>query len=177
KRSNQWRRWQQDVIPPLIPHFVGLLHLTKSLRLSDTLQLPIQTACTGLVPCSVTKRKIAILRFSCKSLPVEDIELEICECTSAAMQLMQYGAFPCAPFHPSLAVDLRMLEFTMNLFIQIAPNNTAFSLTLERCIASMGFQLDHQNSLQRRFGNCLMWYIHLCNQTKEHYSIKLEEAR
>ncbi|KAJ7637499.1 hypothetical protein B0H17DRAFT_1217055 [Mycena rosella] len=67
KRSNQWRRWQQE-----------------SLRYCDTL------------------RKIALVRFS----SVEDIELEICECTPAAVQLMKYGAFPCAPFHPSLAVDL-----------------------------------------------------------------------
>ncbi|KAJ7708199.1 hypothetical protein B0H17DRAFT_1156047 [Mycena rosella] len=29
----------------------------------------------------------------------------------------------------------------------------------------------------RRFGNCLLWYIHLRNQTKEQYSTKLEEAR
>ncbi|KAJ7704889.1 hypothetical protein B0H17DRAFT_1156918 [Mycena rosella] len=84
---------------------------------------------------------------------------------------------PLHPFHPSLAVDLRVLEFTMNLFLQIAPNNTAFSATLERCLASMGFQLDHQHSLRRWFGNCLMWYIHLRNQTKQHYNIQLEKAR
>ncbi|KAJ7632028.1 hypothetical protein B0H17DRAFT_1280950 [Mycena rosella] len=174
KRSNQWRRWQQEVIPPLIPHFVRALYLTKSLRYCDTLVLQARRACTGDIPCaSITKRKIALVRFS----SVENIELEICECTPAAVQLMKYGAFPCAPFHPSLAVDLRVLEFTMNLFVQIAPNNTALSTTLERCLGSMGFQLDHQNSLRRRFGNCLLWYIHLRNQTKEQYSTKLEEAR
>ncbi|KAJ7687773.1 hypothetical protein B0H17DRAFT_1203476 [Mycena rosella] len=174
KRSNQWRRWQQEVIPPLIPHFVRALYLTKSLRYCDTLVLQARRACTGDIPCaSITKRKIALVRFS----SVEDIELEICECTPAAIQLMKYGAFPCAPFHPSLVVDLRVLKFTMNLFVQIAPNNTALSTTLERCLGSMGFQLDHQNSLRRRFGNCLLWYIHLRNQTKEQYSTKLEEAR
>ncbi|KAJ7648902.1 hypothetical protein B0H17DRAFT_1163757 [Mycena rosella] len=108
---------------------------------------------------------------------VEDIELAICQCMPAAVQLMKYGAFPCASFHPSLAVDLHVLEFTINLFLQIAPNNTVFSATLERCLASMGFQLDHQHSLRRRFGNCLMWYIHLRNQTKQHYNIQLEKAR
>jgi hypothetical protein len=48
---------------------------------------------------------------------------------------------------PSLAVDLRVLEFAMNLFLQISPNNTAFSLTLERVLGNMGFQLGHQVSL------------------------------
>ena len=61
------------------------------------------------------------------------------------------GAFPCAPLSPSLAVDLRVLEFTRNLFLEIAPNTTAFSITLERCLSSLGFQLDHK---VRRF-RCL----------------------
>ncbi|KAJ6587393.1 hypothetical protein B0H10DRAFT_2233998 [Mycena sp. CBHHK59/15] len=32
----------------------------------------------------------------------------------------------------------------MNLFVQIAPINTAFSLALERVLSNMGFQLDHK---------------------------------
>ena len=48
---------------------------------------------------------------------------------------------------PSLAVDLRVLEFAMNLFLQISPNNTAFTLALERVLMNMGFQLEHQVSL------------------------------
>ncbi|KAJ7462893.1 hypothetical protein FB451DRAFT_1341052 [Mycena latifolia] len=94
---------------------------------------------------------------------------------------MKCGAFPCVPIQPSLAVDLRVLEFCKNLFLQIAPNNTAFTTTLERCLSSMGFQLQHQrfeqNSLRRRFSNCLMWYIHLRNETKERYGNMLEVER
>ncbi|KAJ7476802.1 hypothetical protein FB451DRAFT_1033323 [Mycena latifolia] len=82
-----------------------------------------------------------------------------------------------ATVQPSLAVDLRVLEFCKNLFLQIAPNNTAFATTLERCLSSMGFQLQHQNSLRRRFGNCLMWYIHLRNETKQRYGNLLEAER
>ncbi|KAJ6626102.1 hypothetical protein B0H10DRAFT_1668996, partial [Mycena sp. CBHHK59/15] len=64
-----------------------------------------------------------------------------CQCSPAAVQLMHAGTFPCAPLLLSLAVDLCVLEFTMNLFIQIAPNNTAFSLALECVLSNMGFQL------------------------------------
>ncbi|KAJ7896179.1 hypothetical protein B0H13DRAFT_2338508 [Mycena leptocephala] len=106
--------------------------------------------------------------------PIEDLELQVCKCTPAAVQLMQVSAFGCAPILPSLAVDLRVLEFTMNLFLQVAPNNTAISIALERVLSNMGFQLDHQNSLRRRFGNCLMWYTHLRNRLKAKYSGLLE---
>ena len=79
-------------------------------------------------------------------LAVEDVEIRVCTCSPAAVQLMNVGAFPCAPLLPTLAVDLRVLEFTMKLFVQIAPNTTAFSMTLEQCLGSMGFQLDHRVS-------------------------------
>ncbi|KAJ6553756.1 hypothetical protein DFH09DRAFT_1085514 [Mycena vulgaris] len=114
----------------------------------------------------------------CQLVPgVEDVEMQICTCYPAAVQIVRYGTFPCAPVLPSLAVDLRVLDFTMNLFLQIAPNNMVLSVPLERCLGSMGFQLEHKNSLRRRFGNCLMWYIHLRQQTKEHYSKLVEAAR
>jgi hypothetical protein len=66
---------------------------------------------------------------------------------------MQVGAFGCAPILPSLAVDLRVLEFTMNMFLQVAPNNTAISIALERVLSNMGFQLDHQVSIIRAPGS------------------------
>lgn len=84
---------------------------------------------------------------------IEDLELQVCKCTPAAVQLMQVGAFGCAPVLPSLAVDLRVLEFTMNLFLQVSPNNTAISIALERVLANMGFQLDHQVSIIRAPGS------------------------
>lgn len=80
------------------------------------------------------------------SLAVEDVEIRVCPCSPAAVQLMNIGAFPCAPILPTLAVNLRVLEFAMNLLVQIAPNTTALAMTLEHCLGSMGFQLDHQVS-------------------------------
>ncbi|KAJ7912883.1 hypothetical protein B0H13DRAFT_1874459 [Mycena leptocephala] len=160
KRAVQWQRWQQEVVPALLPHFARLLQETKSLRDLDASR-----------PTKL--HKVAIVRFS----TIEDLELQVCKCTPAAVQLMQVSAFGCAPILPSLAVDLRVLEFTMNLFLQVAPNNTAISIALERVLSNMGFQLDHQNSLRRRFGNCLMWYTHLRNRLKAKYSGLLEAVR
>ncbi|KAJ7484357.1 hypothetical protein FB451DRAFT_1392915 [Mycena latifolia] len=172
KRAAQWRRWQLEVIPNLIPHFVRIMHETKSLRDCGDLALPtgIPEGCSCV---AARVHKIAIVRFCA----VEDVQLCICPCLPAAVQLMKCGAFPCAPMQPSLAVDMRVLEFCKNLFLHIAPNNTAFATTLERCLSNIGFQLQHQNSLRRRFGNCVMWYIHLRNETKDRYRKLLETER
>ncbi|KAJ7071743.1 hypothetical protein B0H15DRAFT_793346 [Mycena belliarum] len=171
KRISQARRWQLETLPKVMPFLARVLYKTKSLRHSDKLASPPTS-----MNCACEKakaHKVAIVRFSC----VEDLQMRICACSPAAVQLMQFGAFPCAPILPSLAVDLRVLEFARNLFLQVAPNNTAFSTTLERCLGGMGFQLQHQNSLRRRFGNCLLWYIHLRSEFKAHYGKLVEAAR
>ncbi|KAJ7194705.1 hypothetical protein GGX14DRAFT_678291 [Mycena pura] len=169
KRAAQWRRWQEDVIPTLIDHYVRLLHQTKSLR-----DMPTPTPCAPVCSCGKQSRKVAIVRFTC----VEDMEIKVCPCSPAVtVQLMQAGAFACAPLLPSVAVDLRVLEFTTKLFVHIAPNTTAFSEALERALETMGFQLDHRNSLRRRFGNALQWYAHLQNQTKARYRAIIDALR
>ncbi|KAJ7075038.1 hypothetical protein B0H15DRAFT_956854 [Mycena belliarum] len=171
KHISQARRWQLETLPKVMPFLARVLYKTKSLRHSDKLASPPTS-----MNCACEKakaHKVAIVRFSC----VEDLQMRICACFPAAVQLMQFGAFPCAPILPSLAVDLRVLEFARNLFLQVAPNNTAFSTTLERCLGGMGFQLQHQNSLRRRFGNCLLWYIHLRSEFKAHYGKLVEAAR
>ncbi|KAJ7336153.1 hypothetical protein DFH08DRAFT_965053 [Mycena albidolilacea] len=168
KRAAQWERWQRSVLPMLRPELARLLHETKSLRDLDG-RRPQSPSCA----CNRRSHKVAVVHFS----SIEDVEIHICDCTPAAVQLMRLGAFGCAPMLPSLAVDLRVLEFAMNMFLQISPNNTAFSLTLERVLANMGFQLEHQNSLRRRFSNCLMWYTHLRNLLKHYYSSIIDTTR
>ncbi|KAJ7444054.1 hypothetical protein B0H11DRAFT_1696122, partial [Mycena galericulata] len=168
KRAAQWQRWQGEVIPNLLPHFARFLHGTKSMRHYDGLEIPRKTCqCVGRV------LKVAVVHFS----SIEDLDLTVCACAPAAVQRMCAGAFPCAPLSPSLAVDMRVLAFTADLFLHIAPNNTAFAQTLERSLSNMGFQLDHTNSLRRRFRNCLMWYAHMRNLHKERYSQIIEATR
>ncbi|KAJ7713201.1 hypothetical protein DFH07DRAFT_974803 [Mycena maculata] len=168
KRAAQWKRWQVEVLPNLLLPFARILHETKSLRDYAPLEIPAKSCgCTGRI------LKVAIVRFSA----IEDVVLTVCACTPAPVQLINAGAFACAPVSPSLAVDLRVLEFTRNLFVQIAPNNTAFALALERVLANMGFQLDNKNSLRRRFGNCFMWYSHLHNLHNERYTRLVDAAR
>ncbi len=70
--------------------------------------------------------------------------IRICPCSLAAPQLLKRGFFPCAPLQPSLAVDLRMTDFAMRLFLNLPPNVTAFANTLESCMDSMGYKLENR---------------------------------
>jgi hypothetical protein len=74
------------------------------------------------------------------SLP-EIVSLPICTCTPPALQLLSLGLFPCAPSRPTLAVDLNMLEFVKELFVNAAPNTTAWCDTLESFLAGRKYKL------------------------------------
>ncbi|KAJ7084729.1 hypothetical protein C8R44DRAFT_545575, partial [Mycena epipterygia] len=170
KRAAQWRRWDQEIIPLLIPHYSWVVWETKFLRELEKLGPPVQDC-----DCIPRNQRVTIMRFSCTS--VEDMDVPVCDCRLAAVTLVRGGAFPCAPLQPSLALDLRVLEFASKLFLNIAPNHTAFSTTLETILSTMGYQLNHQNTLRRRFGNALTWYGHLRNRSKAHYRAALEKMR
>ncbi|KAF8143385.1 hypothetical protein K438DRAFT_1783790 [Mycena galopus ATCC 62051] len=177
KRAAQWHRWQNETLPALLPEYARMIQEMKSLR-------DLEGRKPQASPCACHKEihRVAVVRFSA----IEDFEIHSCKCAPVSVQLMRMSAFGCSPVKPSLAVDLRVLEFTFNLFLQISPNNTAITVALERVLGNMGFQLDHQNytnevshqhSLRRRFGNCLMWYTHLRNLLKHDLQIKLEAVR
>lgn len=64
-----------------------------------------------------------------------------CTCTSVPLQLLSKGFFACAPNEPTLAVDITILDFVQELFVNTAPNTTAWCETLENFLDSWGFKL------------------------------------
>jgi len=54
---------------------------------------------------------------------------------------MDIGLFPSAPLFPTLAVDLQVLDFVRELFVNAAPNITAWCNTLESFLSVRGFKL------------------------------------
>ena len=77
-----------------------------------------------------------------KFIPCIEIDkLTLCTCTSPALQLLKRGFFPCAPVSPSVAVDLNMLEFVNELFVNAAPNTTAWCETLESFLGNRKYKL------------------------------------
>ncbi|KII83750.1 hypothetical protein PLICRDRAFT_83678, partial [Plicaturopsis crispa FD-325 SS-3] len=105
------------------------------------------------------------------------IEIQVCACRPAASQLLARGLFPCAPRAPSLAVDLRMLEFVRTLFVRVPPNATAWCDALEDFLDGRGYKLDSRNSLRRRFSNAVVWYGSLVNAAKYTVASFLQEIR
>ena len=68
-------------------------------------------------------------------------KISLCTCKDLALQLLQRGFFPCAPQQPSLAIDLGVLDFAQDLFINAAPNTTAWCETLEGFLSARRFKL------------------------------------
>ncbi|KAF8054925.1 hypothetical protein FPV67DRAFT_1598916, partial [Lyophyllum atratum] len=148
KREKQWERWQQEVIPGLIQPFMVLMCGTKSLRES----IPASSPCF----CGAPGRSLEVTLVRFDSL--DSVVITVCDCAPAAIQLVQRGFFPSAPLAPTLAVDMKVLDFVATLFVNIAPNNTAWCKTVEIFLSKQGYKLATEDSLRKRFGNALLWY-------------------
>ncbi|KAJ7757315.1 hypothetical protein B0H14DRAFT_2404558 [Mycena olivaceomarginata] len=125
--------WTYDVLPKLVPVFLCLWHETESLCTTDELALLPTIPCA----CKTHTLDIAVVRMSA----IEHIQIQVCHCQTAGEQLLTAGLFPCSPHRPSLAVDIGVLEVVRRLFVNLPPNNTAFSNTLEGFLASWGYKL------------------------------------
>lgn len=74
-------------------------------------------------------------------LGLQVIEIHACQCVPAALQLLARGLFPCAPIAPTLAVDLKMLDFVRELFVRMPPNITSWSEAVEAFLGKRGYKL------------------------------------
>jgi hypothetical protein len=74
-------------------------------------------------------------------IELQSIEIDSCACGPAALQLLSRGFFPCAPIAPTLAVNIKMLEFVRELFVRMPPNKTAWCDTLEAFLGKRAYKL------------------------------------
>ncbi|KAF9520182.1 hypothetical protein BS47DRAFT_1287607, partial [Hydnum rufescens UP504] len=61
-----------------------------------------------------------------------------CECQPACIQLLQRGLFGCSPYRPGVAVDVKQLDFLSILHTNIAPNLSAWCVSLQEHLNSFG---------------------------------------
>ncbi|KAF8212963.1 hypothetical protein K438DRAFT_1427189, partial [Mycena galopus ATCC 62051] len=169
-RENQWHAWTHTVIPQLIPVWIQLLYKTDSLRNIEDLRLRSPPGCHCNNKRTLT---IAVVRMTA----IEQISLRVCTCFPAATNLLKAGLFPCSPRHPSLAVDVQVLDFVKGLFLNMTPNNTVFTNTLEAFLAQRGYKLATKDTLRVRFGNVLEWYMSLTLATKKRLDGFIDMAR
>ncbi|KAL6302529.1 hypothetical protein BKA93DRAFT_827420 [Sparassis latifolia] len=168
KKARQWQRWATEVIPSLLLPHMELLRLSESLR--QNVDIPRACTCSGE---HVRTLKVVCVYFE----SLRYVNINVCLCSPAALQLLSRGLFPCAPQAPTLTVDLNLLRFTQQLFVRLPPNTTSFCATLEAFLGDRGYKLTTRDSLRRRFGNALLWYSNLLNATKRHMQDAVEQAR
>ncbi|KAK7433847.1 hypothetical protein VKT23_020516 [Stygiomarasmius scandens] len=127
------------------------LRVTNNLRDFPPMRL-LSVRCS----CCTNARelKIDVVRFD----KFETIRLWTSDCNLAIVQLVQNGLFPCAPKQPTLAVDVRMLDFVSRLFLRVSPNHTAWCSAVEDFLRGQGYRLQGKDPLRRRFGNALQWF-------------------
>ncbi|KAJ7577603.1 hypothetical protein C8J56DRAFT_1060774 [Mycena floridula] len=154
KKAKQWAAWQNEIIPVLKPIYKVLIQSTCSLSQMDVVRNPEK--CYG---CSEGR----IVTVNCIYFDRITI-LKLCTCTLISVQLLQRGFFPCAPKLPSLAVDINMLDFMNRLFVNIPPNHSAWSTTLEEHLRYRNYQLDTQNTFRKKFTTALQWYTSLVDE-------------
>ncbi|KAG0703204.1 hypothetical protein DFH29DRAFT_981988 [Suillus ampliporus] len=173
KRANQWHRWSEDIIPRMVVPYLSYIEETLLLHHAN-----VPGEChsndgecgTG---CRTRSIKVACVLFDA----FEEITIVACPCFPAPLQLLRRGLFPCAPMVPSLAVDLRVLEFIRLFFVRQSPNQTAWCDALETFLDGMRYKLTLKNSLRCRFSNAFHWYRVLTVLARDHISTLITDAQ
>lgn len=148
-RANQFIKWTKVVIPSLIQPYLALTRRTENLGAVDREYI---TACS----CQQTNARaltITCVYFDSEYIPIftsmqlsnrlglKQIVLQTCHCTPAPAALLARGLMASSPTHPTLAVDIKLLEFARLQFLHMVPNTTGWCAALEACLTSLGFKL------------------------------------
>ncbi|KAH6886114.1 hypothetical protein BKA70DRAFT_1377276 [Coprinopsis sp. MPI-PUGE-AT-0042] len=145
-RHTQWKRWTQDVLPKLIPTYLELIKRSGNLVNVDRTRA---VSCN----CGPAVTRIEVICVSFDGLSARSI----CTCNPPA-HLVTVGYFPCAPVRPSLAVDIRMLEFMHELYVRSAPNRTAWASALESVYSNQGLLAADRDIIRRRLSKAGQYY-------------------
>ncbi|KZP07905.1 hypothetical protein FIBSPDRAFT_674779, partial [Athelia psychrophila] len=149
-RANQFIKWTKVVIPSLIQPCLALSRRTETLAAVDR---------KYSLPCTCDQTNARLLTVTCVYFDsLNEIKLPTCYCTPAPAALLARGLMASSPTHPTLAVDIKLLEFARMQFLHMVPNTTGWCAALEACMTSLGFKLQTRDTLRRRFTTSLRWY-------------------
>ncbi|KIK24162.1 hypothetical protein PISMIDRAFT_646625, partial [Pisolithus microcarpus 441] len=166
KKMRQWQWWLCDVIPSLVQPYLSYWRLSNHFRNPVNYELP-------MCNCQLSQRlKVICIHFD----GLRHVDLVVCPCVPAALQLLWMGYFPCAPLGPSLAVSLQLLSLVRQLFMQMPPNTSAWCKSFEAYLAGMGYRVDTKEGIRRRFSNAYHWYCILEISLDEHVQQQLQKS-
>ena len=178
KKAKQWRKWSTVVIPSLIHPFMRLLHQTQSFR-----EAPIPSTPRDGCGIGIRKLKILSVNFDCTwsvlmvisyltRAVLEYVEVRVCACRPAALQLLERGLFPCSPIAPTLAASVKLLQFVKDLFVRMPPNTRSWADALETFLHGLGYKLPKVRIYLCRAPPFDNWFvrIHCAAVSAEHCS-------
>ncbi|KAG6328922.1 hypothetical protein ID866_10167, partial [Astraeus odoratus] len=87
------------------------------------------------------------------------------------------GLFACAPVAPSLAVDLRVLEFLKGLFVWLMPNIMPWTDTLQVFLNEQGYHHHDSDNFQHCFSSTYHWCCVLFMQNQDLLSNEITATR
>lgn len=152
KATRQTDKWSTQVIPTLVPIYLHLLRTTQSLT-----RPPVLTASLCTCGGKVTTLNVLCLYFDCQSYSMlfgldahtgliaalQSRQVTYCRCKPVPNQLLAEGLFPCAPVAPTLAVDLKLLEFARLQFLTMVPNLSGWCEAMELHLFKFVAQVSH----------------------------------
>src|SRR5260221_1560092 len=111
---------------------------------------------SGSLECDCTGAHLGIQVLCIYMTHLETVSIRYCVKRPVMEQLVQCGLFPCAPLRPTLVIDIFMLEWATTLFLHMAPNVRAWTMTTEIMLKQEGYAFDTSDSLHCHFNNAEM---------------------
>ncbi|KZV84032.1 hypothetical protein EXIGLDRAFT_624856 [Exidia glandulosa HHB12029] len=147
KRVAQHFTWRDVVIPSLVPVYFEVRaargQRDHHVRTGGTCSCASSRALTvQLADWDGTKTCRSFVRDADARPGITSAHLRICDCNTAAEQLLRRGYFPCAPKRPSVAFSTRLVEFISIHSLNVAPNSTAWGASLQTMWARQGYVVE-----------------------------------
>ena len=83
--------------------------------------------------------------------------MSVCSC-SPGNELLANGYFPSALLRPSIAFDIRMLEFARELYLRSSPNRSAFASALDSYLRGLGYPIPGVERTRRKLAKACRYY-------------------
>ncbi|KAJ3540622.1 hypothetical protein NMY22_g4217 [Coprinellus aureogranulatus] len=155
RRMAEHQNWCR-VIKQAITPYLTLLHVSKNLRLIPRI---LEKTCS----CHVNVRKVDVILVSFDNVEA----VSICAC-QPTITLLSVGFVASAPIRPTLAFDIKMLEFARELYLHSPPNSTAWTSAWESFLRGRGLTFSHPDFLRRKFSKAIRYYSLLQVETEVH---------
>jgi hypothetical protein len=150
-------------MPQLVNVFLSYQASTHHGSLDPIVHPPANCGCTQWCLCITCVYPSSMYQVAC-ALPVmpinvflapelEMLQLLICKCCPAPVQLLSHGLFGCSLYRPRVAINIKQLNFLSILHSNTAPNLSAWCVLLQEHLGSLGHLFDTEVSL-----NTCPWY-------------------